>query len=132
MKKPMAALTLCVVGLILLTLASNGRRNKVTKKEIEQTPHPKTVVKSEDWSSDWSKNSSSKAISTVATNTKAKKKKADERKSLYYARHIKREDWTKPMSAGTLSKYILWNKPTLKASIADYIKKFKLKLITSS
>tara|TARA_R110000772_G_C13265938_1_gene435801 strand:- start:1107 stop:1442 length:336 start_codon:yes stop_codon:yes gene_type:complete len=60
------------------------------------------------------------------------KKKADERKSLYYARHIKREDWTKPMSAGTLSKYILWNKPTLKASIADYIKKFKLKLITSS
>mgnify|MGYP003654039503 FL=1 len=57
------------------------------------------------------------------------KKKADERKSLYYARHKKREDWTKPMSAGTLSKYILWNKPTVKASITNYIKKFKLKLI---
>jgi len=57
------------------------------------------------------------------------KKKANERKSLYYARHIKREDWTKPMTAGTLSKYLLWNKPTLKASISDYIKKFNLKLI---
>ena len=57
------------------------------------------------------------------------KKKANERKSLYYARHIKREDWTKPMTAGTLSKYILWNKPTIKASISDYIKKFNLKLI---
>jgi len=57
------------------------------------------------------------------------KKKANERKSLYYARHIKREDWTKPMTAGTLAKYILWNKPTLKASIADYVKKFNLKLI---
>jgi len=57
------------------------------------------------------------------------KKKANERKSLYYARHIKREDWTKPMTAGTLAKYILWNKPTIKASISDYIKKFNLKLI---
>jgi len=57
------------------------------------------------------------------------KKEANKRKSLYYARHIKREDWTKPMTAGTLAKYILWNKPTIKASISDYIKKFNLKLI---
>jgi hypothetical protein len=56
------------------------------------------------------------------------KKIANERKSLYYARHSKREDWTKPMSAGTLAKYVLWNLPTIKASIADYVKKFKLKL----
>jgi len=32
------------------------------------------------------------------------------------------------MSAGTLAKYVLWNLPTIKASIADYVKKFKLKL----
>lgn len=57
------------------------------------------------------------------------KKEANKRKSLYYARHIKREDWTKAQTAGTLAKYILWNKPTIKASIADYVKKFKLKLI---
>lgn len=56
------------------------------------------------------------------------KKIANERKSLYYARHSKREDWNKFQTAGSLSKYLLWNKPTLKASIADYVKKFKLKL----
>lgn len=57
------------------------------------------------------------------------KKVANERKSLYYARHMKREDWTKPMTAGTLAKYLLWSKPTIKASIKDYVKKFNLKLI---
>ena len=47
------------------------------------------------------------------------------RKAAYISRH-KKENWTTPMTAGTLSKYILWNKPTLKASIADYKKKFKV------
>ena len=55
------------------------------------------------------------------------KKKADERKKLYYARHSK-EDWTDPMKAGTLSKYILWFKPTIDQGITAYINKFKLKL----
>lgn len=54
------------------------------------------------------------------------KKKANERKSLYYARHRKREDWTNPMTAGALAKYILWNLPTVKASIADFKKRFNL------
>ena len=57
------------------------------------------------------------------------KKKADERKKLYDNRHTKREDWTNPQTAGTLSKFILWNKPTIKTSIKDYINKFNLKLI---
>ena len=57
------------------------------------------------------------------------KKKANERKELYLNRHRKREDWTNPQTAGTLSKEILWNKPTVKASISDYVKKFNLKLI---
>ena len=56
------------------------------------------------------------------------KKIADIRKTLYYARHSK-EDWTKPMTAGTLSKYILWFKPTVAEGIQAYIKKFNLKLI---
>ena len=57
------------------------------------------------------------------------KKFAEERKRLYYARHVKREDWTKPMTAGTLSKYILWNKPTINESIKDYVKKFKFEVV---
>jgi hypothetical protein len=54
------------------------------------------------------------------------KHKDEERKELYLARHKKNEDWEKPMTPGSLSRYILWNKPTLKASIADYKKRFDL------
>jgi len=50
----------------------------------------------------------------------------EEKKKLYLNRHEKRENWNNPTSAGALSRYILWNKSTLKASIADYKKHFKL------
>ncbi len=53
---------------------------------------------------------------------------ARRKKEQYIARHKVNEDWTDPMTAGTLSRYILWNKPTVKASITDYLKRFKLKL----
>lgn len=49
----------------------------------------------------------------------------NERKQKYINRHIKNENWDDPYSAGCLSYYILWNKTTLKASIADYKKRFK-------
>ena len=55
--------------------------------------------------------------------TKHKDKK---RKSRYMGRHRKRENWRSPTSAGALSRYILWNKPTLRGSIADYKRRFKL------
>ena len=48
------------------------------------------------------------------------------RKRRYMSRHKKRENWNNYMSAGSLSRYILWNKPTLEASIKDYKKRFKL------
>ena len=47
------------------------------------------------------------------------------RKAAYISRH-KKENWTTPMTSGTLAFYILWNKPTLKASIADYKRRFKV------
>tara|TARA_R110001599_G_scaffold120501_3_gene291574 strand:+ start:6729 stop:7034 length:306 start_codon:yes stop_codon:yes gene_type:complete len=49
------------------------------------------------------------------------------RKELYLKRHAKREDWNKYMTAGSLSRYILWNKPSFNQSVTDYKKKFKLK-----
>ena len=52
----------------------------------------------------------------------------EKRKELYLKRHKKRENWDDYKSAGSLSRYILWNKKTLKSSISDYLKKFKLKL----
>ena len=54
------------------------------------------------------------------------KHKDEERKKKYIARHKTKENFNDYTSAGSLSKNILWNKPTLKASIADYKKKFKL------
>tara|TARA_R110000803_G_scaffold156724_1_gene221293 strand:+ start:552 stop:827 length:276 start_codon:yes stop_codon:yes gene_type:complete len=47
-------------------------------------------------------------------------------KRAWEARHIVREDWNNPLSAGALSKWILWNKTTLEASIKDYKKKFNM------
>jgi len=52
--------------------------------------------------------------------------KTPSRKRLYIQRHRSRENWKDPMGRGTLSLYVLWNKPSLKKSIADYKRRFKL------
>ena len=49
-----------------------------------------------------------------------------DRKERYLARHKAREDWNDPTSAGALSKFILWNKPTVAGSVRDYKKHFNL------
>lgn len=49
-------------------------------------------------------------------------------KKAYLARHRKRENWNDPKTAGALSRWILWDKPTLEASIKNYIKKFNMEL----
>ena len=56
------------------------------------------------------------------------KHKNETRKKRYMSRHRKRENWNNYMSAGSLSRYILWNKPTLKASVKDYEKKHNAKI----
>ena len=55
------------------------------------------------------------------------KHKDDERKNRYLDRHRVNENWGDYKSAGSLSRYILWNKPTLQASIKDYKNRFNLK-----
>lgn len=54
------------------------------------------------------------------------KHKDEERKQRYIDRHEKNEDWKNPLTPGALSRWILWNKPTLKESIDDFKKRFKL------
>ncbi len=54
------------------------------------------------------------------------KHKDPKRKERYLKRHKKRENWDNYMSAGSLSRYILWGEPTLKKSIEVYKKKFNL------
>jgi len=46
-------------------------------------------------------------------------------KQSYLKRHAN-EDWFKPLTPASLSRWLLWEKPTLGASIANYKRKFKL------
>ena len=49
------------------------------------------------------------------------------RKARYIQRHSGMgENWAKPDTAGALSRWILWNKKTFRASLADYKRRFKL------
>jgi hypothetical protein len=52
--------------------------------------------------------------------------KDEDRKKRYLDRHRSTEDWNSPMTAGSLARFVLWNKTTRKASIADYKRRFKL------
>jgi hypothetical protein len=52
--------------------------------------------------------------------------KDESRKERYLNRHKKNENWEKPDTPGALSRWILWNKKTLKASLKDYKNKFNL------
>jgi hypothetical protein len=54
-------------------------------------------------------------------------RKGDEaQKARYLQRHKRNENWNDPTSAGALSRYILWNKGSIPASIADYKRRFHL------
>jgi len=52
--------------------------------------------------------------------------KDEARKKKYLDRHRKNENWNDYTSAGSLSRFLLWNKPTYKASLADFKTRFKL------
>jgi hypothetical protein len=51
----------------------------------------------------------------------------NEAKNRYIARHSANENFNNYMSAGSLSRWILWHKPSISASYNDYIKKFGLR-----
>ena len=59
--------------------------------------------------------------------TKHKDKK---RKDSYISRHKKNENWKKSgvETAGFWSRWLLWNKPTIKESIKDISDKFDIKI----
>ena len=49
------------------------------------------------------------------------------RKQRYIRRHTgKGENWGQPDTPGALSRWILWNKPSFKDSVADYRRRFNL------
>jgi len=52
---------------------------------------------------------------------------AKRKRAAYIERHRVMENWRDPMRAGTLSRYILWEKPTLERSIKKFAMIFKIK-----
>ena len=54
------------------------------------------------------------------------KTKDEEQKARYISRHSANEDWKLSglLTAGFWSKHLLWNKPTLSASVSDVKKRF--------
>ena len=48
------------------------------------------------------------------------------RRLRYIARHKTREDWKSPMSAGALSRWILWETPNLETNVKLFKQKFNL------
>lgn len=58
--------------------------------------------------------------------SKHDKANAEMKKKAYIARHQVIENFNDPLTAGALSRWILWNKPTLESSIQDFKKRFNL------
>ena len=51
---------------------------------------------------------------------------ANQKRESYIERYRVNEDWNDPTSAGSLSRFILWEKPSIEASIKYYKNKFNL------
>ena len=51
---------------------------------------------------------------------------AEKHKEAYLKRHSKSEDWKNPLTPGFWSRWLLWNKPTLKESLQDVLQRFNL------
>ena len=48
----------------------------------------------------------------------------DLKKANYLKRHAVREDWSNPISAGSLSRWILWSEPDINDAIKAYKSRF--------
>lgn len=53
--------------------------------------------------------------------------KSDDRKEAYINRHQKAESWNDYMSAGALSRYVLWEYKEFDKAVKEYLRRFGLK-----
>lgn len=52
--------------------------------------------------------------------------KDKEQRARYLKRHRSSENWLRPMTAGALSRWILWSGPSRQKNISDFKKRFNL------
>ena len=55
--------------------------------------------------------------------------KDPKRRASYIARHAKRENWSDPYTPGFWSRWLLWEKPSMKAAISNIERKFKINIV---
>jgi hypothetical protein len=48
------------------------------------------------------------------------------RRQSYLSRHRSREDWTNPMTAGALSRWILWEATSIQEAVRKFRRRFSL------
>ena len=53
--------------------------------------------------------------------------KDEAKRKAYIARHRVNENWSNPKTAGALSRYILWEKPTLPEAISAFKSRYNIK-----
>jgi hypothetical protein len=92
----------------LISITSSSRPDKKMQATFENDGRTKTTHFGAKGMSDYTKNHD------------------EARKENYLKRHAATENWSDPTSAGALSRWVLWNKPTLEASKADYKRRFGL------
>jgi len=51
----------------------------------------------------------------------------EKRKEKYLARHRSSESWNNPQTAGSLSRWLLWNTSSFQTNISNFKKRFNLK-----
>ena len=96
------------------------KKKKIVKVVIKRSTNPKkkymAIFKDKD-----GKKVKTTRFGAAGMSDYTKHKDVD-RKLRYLIRHRKRENWNDFTSAGSLSRYILWGEPTLRASIQKSIK----------
>jgi len=100
---------------------------KLNKKEIldyQKNRHPYLMI---DFAEEVIPGKSAKGYKDFTIYSKGNKENAEKIKASYLKRHSVRENWADYMTAGSLSRYILWNRPTIAQSIGVYLKTFNLK-----
>ena len=54
------------------------------------------------------------------------RQRARSKRMQYIRRHSVHEDWRQPTAAGTLSRYILWEKPTIPEATRAFKRRFRV------
>ena len=108
-----------------VSVVSKKNPNKISSVRIEESPNKEKKMVAYFFDADGKKvrttHFGARGMSDYTQHKDPKRMKR------YLARHGKMgEDWKDPTTAGALSRWILWGKPSLRESFNDYKKKFNL------